>query len=565
MKPKFMKWSALLMAAFLIAGMAVGCGSETTSTSTTTAGTAATGTTSASAASAVTSKAEYSSEDMETGWDSATATAIVLEGNNASVTGSGAVFEDGVVRITAAGTYVFSGTLDDGQILVDAGEKDTVRLVLNGVQLRCSDSAAIYSAKSEKTIITLAENTVNSVEDGASYTYAEGEDEPDASIFSKSDLTINGSGSLTVKGNFNNGIGTKDDLVITGGSITLTAAKDGLRGRDSIAIRNGTFDITVTGDAVDSNNDEDETKGWVVIDGGKFKISAGDDAIHAESDLIVNAGEIDITTCTEGLEGVTVTVNGGTIGLKASDDGLNAAGGVNSVDQSEKYVIQINGGTLTVDADGDGLDSNGSLYFAGGSVFVSGPTNNGNGPMDYNYNCEVTGGTLAIAGSSGMAQSPQDSSTQASITVYYTSVQKAGTQASLVDESGNTVFSFTPAKDYQSILISIPGLATGKTYTLKAGDTKLTDMTLSSVVTRISDDGSAVTAGMGGPGGGKGGPGGRPDGAQPPTGGTPPEAGGQMGGKRGTPPTDTTAGTAGTSNTNVSQTQATASGSQSAS
>lgn len=544
MKTNLMKWTALLMAALLMAGLAVGCGTETASTGTTAAGTATAGTASASTASAVTRKAEYSREDMETGWDSATATAIVLEGNSASVKGSGAAFEDGVVRITAAGTYVLSGTLDDGQILVDADEKDTVRLVLNGVQLHCSDSAAIYSASADKTIITLAENTVNSVEDGAAYAYAEGEDEPDASIFSKSDLTLNGSGSLTVKGNFNNGIGTKDDLVITGGSITLTAANDGLRGRDSIAIQNGTFDITVTGDAVDSNNDEDETKGWVVIDGGTFKISAGDDALHAESDLIVNAGDIQITTCTEGLEGVTVTVNGGAICLKASDDGVNAAGGVNSVDQSEKYVITINGGTLTVDADGDGLDSNGSLYFAGGNVFVNGPTSSGNGPMDYNCQCVVTGGTLAIAGSSGMAQSPQDTSTQASITVYYTSAQKAGTQASLLDESGNTVFSFTPVKDYQSILISTPDLALGKTYTLKAGDTKLTDISLSSSVTRISDNGTAVTGGMGGPGGGMGGHGVHPDGAQPPAEGTRPEDGGRMGGQRGTPPADAAAGTA---------------------
>ncbi len=524
MKKKLIKYAALFFASLLMAGLLTGCGTDSVSTVTAPSASESASTVTTT----VTNTVEYSSEDLDGSWDLSTAVAITLQGDSASVSGKGAAYKDGVVSITAAGTYVLSGTLNDGQILVDAGKEDAVRLVLNGVQINCSDSAAIYSAQSRKTIITLAENTANTVEDGTVYTYAEGEYEPDAAIFSKSDLTINGEGALTVTGNFNNGIGTKDDLVITGGTITLTAAKDGLRGRDSIAIHNGTFDINVPGDAIDSNNDEDETKGWVSIDGGTFKITAGDDALHAESDLTVNAGDIDIAQCVEGLEGVTVTVNGGTIDLKASDDGLNAAGGINSSDSSERYVVRITGGTLTVDADGDGIDSNGSVYFEGGSVFVSGPTNNGNGPMDYNLDCEVTGGYLAIAGSSGMAQSPQDRSGQYSITVFYTDLQKADTMVNLEDETGKTVFSFTPVKEYQSILISTPDLEKGKTYTLKSGDTELTDITLSAMVTRISDDGSEVAVGMGGsmmggPGGGRRG-GGQPEGDMPVRGDCPPVA-----------------------------------------
>lgn len=508
MKKKFKKSATLFFASLLMAGLLTGCG--TNSVSTVTAPTASES--ASTVTTAVTRTAEYSSEDLDGSWDPAIAVTITLQDDSASVSGKGAAYKDGVVSITAAGTYVLSGTLKDGQILVDTGKEDTVRLILNGVQIRCSDSAAIYSAQSQKTIITLAENTANTVEDGTVYTYADGEDEPDAAIFSKNDLTINGDGDLTVTGNFNNGIGTKDDLVITGGNITLTAVKDGLRGRDSIAIHNGTFDINVSGDAIDSNNDEDETKGWVSIDGGTIKITAGDDAIHAESDLTVNAGDIDIAQCVEGLEGVSVTVNGGTIDLKSSDDGLNAAGGINSSDSSERYIIRITGGTLTVDADGDGIDSNGSIYFEGGSVFVSGPTNNGNGPMDYNLDCEVTGGYLAIAGSSGMAQSPQDRSAQYSITVFYTSLQKAGALVTLKDETGDTVFSFAPVKEYQSILISTPDLEKDETYTLKSGDTELTDITISAMVARISDDGSEVAAGMGG--GMMGGPGGGPGGGR---------------------------------------------------
>lgn len=535
------KLLSLVTAVLLASSAMTGCSNDTSSTSS-----------SADTASKV--QVEYSNEDLDGTWDDSAATKIMLSDSSIAVDGSGASANGDTLTIKSAGTYVLSGTLSDGQIVVDAGKEDTVKIVLNGADLKSSNSAPIYSKQSKKTIITLAKGTSNKIEDAVSYDYAEGEDEPDAAVFSQDDLTINGSGSLSVTGNFNNGIGSKDDLVITGGNITITSANDALRGRDSIAIKRGTFTIDAGGDGLQSNNDEDVEKGWISIDGGAFKITAESDGIQATTSLVVNSGTIDISKCYEGLEGANVTVNGGNIRIKADDDGLNAAGGndgssvdarpiENASSDDSTYFIRINGGYLTVDAAGDGIDANGSLYFSGGTVLVSGPTNNGNGALDYDGTCEITGGTLAIAGSSGMAQSPGNTSSQSSVTVYYSSVQKSGTLVTLSDSSGKPLLSFAPSKDYQSIVISSPELEQGSTYTLSSGGTnsgklkdglytggavsgatKLADVKLSSIVTRISDDGSQVTGRMGGPGGMGGHDGNRklPEGMEPPEGMQPP-------------------------------------------
>ncbi|MZQ75782.1 MAG: carbohydrate-binding domain-containing protein [Peptoclostridium sp.] len=543
------KLLSLLAAALLASSVLTGCSNDTSSSSST-------------SDTANNIQVEYSSEDIDGTWDDSAATKVSLSGNSIAVDGSGASASGGTLTIKSAGTYVLSGTLTDGQIVVDSGQEDTVKIVLNGAELKSSNSAPIYSKQSKKTIVTLAKGTNNKIEDAASYDYAEGADEPDAAVFSQNNLTINGSGSLTVKGNFNNGICSKDDLVITGGNIAITSANDALRGRDSIAINGGTFAITAGGDGLQSNNDEDVEKGWISIDGGVFKITAESDGIQATTSLVVNSGTIDIFKCYEGLEGSNVTVNGGSIKIKADDDGLNAAGGndgssvdgrpsENASSDDSTYFIRINSGYVTVDAAGDGIDANGSLYFSGGTVLVNGPTNNGNGALDYDRTCEVTGGTLVIAGSSGMAQAPGDTSSQSSLTVYYSTVQKAGTLVTLSDDSGKPLLSFAPSKDYQSIVISSPELEQGKTYTLSSGGTnsgklkdglytggtvsgatKLADIKLSNIVTRISDDGSEVAERMGGPGGmgGQGRPEGShdgnrkpPEGMEPPDGMQPPE------------------------------------------
>lgn len=198
------------------------------------------------------------------------------------------------MTISNAGTYIVSGELTDGQLLVEATKNDTVHLVLNGVTLKNSSTSPLFIKQAEKVILTLAEGSKNSIADTENYVFVTDEDEPDATLFSKSDLTINGSGALTITANYKNGIASKDNLVITNGDITVTAVNDALRGKDSITIADGSFNLTAGGDSIKSNNAEDSALGCVIIDGGDFIINAKNDGIQAETALIVTNGIFDI-------------------------------------------------------------------------------------------------------------------------------------------------------------------------------------------------------------------------------------------------------------------------------
>ena len=468
----------------------------------------------------VTTEADHAAygkaEDYDT---SIPSDAVTITGNGeiVDISGAGAKTDGGAVTITKGGTYVLSGVFN-GQILIDADKEALVHLVLAGAQITCTDSAAIYGAQSDKIVITLQDGTANQIEDGETYVYETAEEEePNAAIFSKDDLTINGTGSLIVQGNYEDGIRSKDDLLIVSGTYEIDTVKDGLQGKDSLTILDGTFVITAGNDALKASNDTDTDKGWVLIDNGTYTISAGDDAIHAETELTINGGTIDIVACQEGIEGQTVTVNDGMISVKASDDGINAAGGssdaqmdgffggrgnvTNGSDteqaeekqtQAAEFSITINGGEIYVDADGDGLDSNGTLVINGGTVYVEGPTNDGNGIMDYEYSGEIHGGIFVATGSSGMAMNFGTDSTQCSILVNLSNVQEAGTELTLKDAEGNVLFTKTIQKQYRSVVISIPELEADGTYELTCG----------TETAQITMNGTIYGTGMGGFGGG---------------------------------------------------------------
>jgi len=317
--------------------------------------------------------------------------AIVLNGTSIATSNSNVKVSGSTATITGAGTYTVSGTLSDGQIIVDASKDDLITLVLDGVDISCSYSSGIYGKQSDKIIITLAEGTQNTISDGSSYTLESGSDEPNAAIFSKDDLTFNGTGSLTVNGNYKNGILSKDDLVIADGTYIVTAVNDAVRGRDSITVTSGTFTINSGADGFQANNDEDAEKGYINISGGTFDITAGNDGIQAYTTLMISGGDFTITTG----GGSPSTISGG------SNDFFNPRGGTGSTSTSTSDSMKglkgsggvyITDGTFTLNTYDDGVHSNGDIKIAGGTFTIS----TGDDGMHADTALEIDAGEIII-------------------------------------------------------------------------------------------------------------------------------------------------------------------------
>ncbi len=582
-------------------------------------------------------------------------TAITLSGDQITVDGPGAMVSGTTVTVGQAGSYRISGTLNDGQILVDADREGEVRLILDGANITYRAGAPICVMQAGITYLETAAGTENSVTDTAEYVFAEGEDEPDAAIFSKDDLCLMGEGTLTVAGNYSMAIHGKDTVSLNGtGTYELTAVGDGLKGKDQVLVDQCTLRITAGEDGIDANNSKDDAMGTVSLNadvtiqagkhgvkaesglavlGGSLNITAvedglhsnsytleiqdgtvtvdaqqdgvqganldisggalhivagggaanapehqegfgfpgwfdtdtteetvsakglksdgdltvsggileldcmddalhcggtltvsgdadltvatGDDGLHADDTLDISGGKINITKSYEGLEAVHIQISGGDTALVASDDGLNAAGGTSADTdfafmgppggegtaetlEDATYYVHITGGKLTVDAGGDGLDSNGALFVDDGEVYVSGPSNSMNGGLDYTTTGQVNGGTVVIAGASGMAQNFDTSSTQASLMYGFSSQIEAGSTVTLTDGAGAVLVETTMAKPFHNVVISLPELTVGQTYTLTCG-TETAEVTLSGTITFLG------TGGFGGPGGGPGG------------------------------------------------------------
>lgn len=423
----------------------------------------------------------FSDRDKEVGYDESESVTISLADNSSSCESDAVSITENTITIKDEGTYILSGSLSDGMVIVEAEDTDKVQIVLNGVSISNDQSAAFYVRSADKVFVTTASGTENTLEhNGSSYTAID-ENNIDAAIFSKSDLTLNGEGTLTVTAQEGHGIVSKDDLVLTSGTYVITSASHGLSGKDSVRIANGTYTIVSGKDGIHAQNKDDSSSGFVYLAGGTYTISAGDDGIHAASNVTISDGKIDITQSYEGIEGLSIDIAGGEISVLASDDGINAAGGNDSSSSSEGFqggddqfastegaYIQISGGVLHVNASGDGIDSNGDITVSGGETYVSGPTNDGNGSLDYNGSAQITGGIFAASGSSGMAQNFDSSSTQGTIMVNIDE-QEGNTEISLLDSSSTELLSWTAEKQYSSIIISTPEIQQGETYTITAG------------------------------------------------------------------------------------------------
>ena len=571
----------------------------------------------------------FTKRDSDASYNENSADKITFTNSSAESSSSLVEISKTEVTIKSEGTYILSGSCDDGKVIVDADDKEKVQIVLNGLDITSSGCPFVVKS-ADKVFITLADGSKNAISDGSEYTEKIEDTNIDAAIFSKEDLSINGSGSLTVNGNYKHGILSKDDLVIAGGTISVTSASTAIEGKDSLKIKDsdltvtagsdglrstnidntdtkgfvyinsGTINITADNDAIQSSSllridggnftittgggsesgkthterdfgmwmfspssDSEDTEsakgiksadtikvnggtldinssddalhsnGSLIVNGGKFEIETGDDGMHADDSLTIEGGTINITKSYEGIEAGEVTVNDGNISVVASDDGFNAAGGNNGGNRGGDMFgsdvskqLTINGGYIYVDADGDGLDSNGMLVINGGTILVNGPSNNGNGAIDYEISGTITGGTLIAIGASGMAESVTGDG-QCSIITSIDS-QTEGTTCALVDSSGNAIASITSTKSFNSVVVSSPAIKTGESYTIVCGAsvdgadengyTSSGKISGGSTVAEITMDsenyssGSGMMGGMGGMSGRPDGMGGRPDG-----------------------------------------------------
>lgn len=516
------KLAAIMVAFFITVTAFSGCSESANSSQTTS---------SVSQAAKSDIDASIAAEDIDVGYDEESSVGITFADGSAAIDGEGATVEGETVTISQAGTYILSGTATNGRIIVSADKTAEIKLIFNGVDITCADNAPLLVSKAKKVYIVLEDGTENVLTDSASYSLGEDDSNTDGAIFSKADLTINGSGTLTVNANYKHGIVSKDDLVITGGNINVTSASTAMEGKDSVKISGGTFNISAGTNGIKSTNTEASDKGFISvtggsftlvanndafeaetvlsieggsfdittgggsanasmksdgtpnrnwqnnmgnggggpngmgrpddngngtggeppamptadntdttdststsakalkagsevnINGGEFKIDSADDSVHSNGNIVITGGNIsvasgdngmhangnltisdgtvDITKSYEGIEGSIVTIDGSTISVVASDDGINCAGGSDTgstdrmgADQfssQDGVELNINGGTVTIDAEGDGLDSNGNFTMTGGTVCVCGPTNGGNGALDYNGTATVTG------------------------------------------------------------------------------------------------------------------------------------------------------------------------------
>ncbi len=404
--------------------------------------------------------------------------------NNDSITGSGAGIDiDGTtLTVTSAGTYILTGSLDDGQIVVDAGDNDKVKLVFNGVEMVNDDGPCIYVMNADKVSVILNAGSVNTLSDtGAEYVNEDSDSNVDGVIFSKDDLTFKGTGTLNINASFANGIVGKDDVEFESGTYNIFSTGHAIEGKDSVTVSDGTLTLTSKEkDGINTSNEEEEGKGYILIEGGSIEIKANDDGIHAATDLTVKEGNINITESYEGMEGNTATIYGGDISIVSSDDGINAStdssqdemgfgnmGGAMEYDANA--YINIYGGNIYINADGDGIDSNGDLLIEGGYVTVDGPEENMNGSLDKGGSAIINGGTVIAVGSSGMAESFSNESEQYSLLYLFDTALKAGDTVTLTDAAGNELLNYTLNKTASSLLFSDPELTEGE-YTINFGD-----------------------------------------------------------------------------------------------
>lgn len=457
----------------------------------------------------------YSEQDLS--WDASSETAIDLSNPTAT---DGVTVEDGTLTITKAGTYKLSGEYQ-GQIKVETADSDAVRLVLDNANITNSSGAALNVVNADEVILYSASGTTNTISDGADYT-ATGENDPDAVVYSKADLTIAGEGTLKVNGNHEDGIHTSDGLVIASGTLEVNAANTGIKGKDYVDILGGTINVTAQQDGIKSTNDTDEGKGWTRLSNGTVTVNAGDDGFKASRVVEISGGSLTVEQSDEGIEAQYINISGGDVNVTSADDGMNASlktsdsestdSSANTSDTANQQqnnqqqgslpggqqngtsnqqqqgmgqppqggmpgggggtfevidaAINVSGGHVTVNAEGDGIDSNGVTTLSGGTLIVNGPSQGGNAALDTNGDLLLNGATVLSGSTADMFEAPSTNSTSGYLKLTNSSGFEQGSTVQVADSSGKVVANYKVTKsNVQLVLVSSSSIVKGQSYT----------------------------------------------------------------------------------------------------
>ena len=497
--------SVTLIAALGLTGCSTASGTTLTSGTSTvhsavSGATAGTSTSNTAAGQTLDAQTHYTNEDLT--WDSSGEKTIDLANPTAT---DGVSVENGTITITSGGTYRLSGEYS-GQVKIEAGKSDTVRLVLDNAKITNSTGAAINVVSAAEAIIYTAAGTTNTVADEANYT-ATGDDDPDAAIYSTANLTLTGEGSLSVKGAYEEGIHTTGGLVIASGTLEVNAANTGIKGKDYVDITGGIVNVTAAQDGIKSTNTDDESLGFTRLSAGSVTVSAGDDGLKAPHTLEISGGTLNIEKSNEGIEAQYINILDGDVTVNSTDDGINASlkdsssdtssdttsgtaaagqqtqqnqngqvqqapagggaapgGSQGSTGQNQNMpqpptdgtmpgggggtfevvdaAINISGGTVTVNAEGDGIDSNGTATFSGGTVTVNGPVAGGNNALDSNGDLLLNGGTVTTGSTADMFEAPSSASTSGYLKITDSSALTQGSTVQVTDSSGTVVANY---------------------------------------------------------------------------------------------------------------------------
>ncbi len=374
------------------------------------------------------------------------ATTVRLADGSSKVVGSGAKVKGDVVTISKAGTYLLSGSLSEGQVNVNSVDDGKVKLVLGGVDISSASTSPLVITAADEAVVILADGAKNTLSDSVAASADDEEpDAPTATLYSADDLTIAGAGSLTVTGRSNNGIASKDGLVVLSGTIKVDAVDDAIGGKDYLVIDDGTLSVTAGGDGLKSNEDTPGELGWIRFDGGAATIEAVSDGLAAEGSLTVTGGTVNVAKSDGGLQSQMITVSGGTVSVTATNDGIKtsrdtAPGAAKAV--QDGVGLTVSGGTVSIDAGGDGIDSKGSSTITGGVVTIG----------------KVGKNTIDVLGAT---QSPDE------VTI---SLGAPG-KVELKDTDGGIVASFAATKP-GARLVMAKGITSGETYSVTVDGTE---------------------------------------------------------------------------------------------